>query len=116
EACFDDGGRIGSSFTIGEVSQHGWTPTTPTEVTVVVTSAGQIDVSFGNRKSEGQICIHKFNDLNRNGRQDPGEPGLAGWHFTVTRPDGTSISVVTDKNGDVCFDGGPVGSDVTIVE
>lgn len=27
----------------------------------------------------------KFNDLNHNGAQDPGEPGIAGWTFTLTR-------------------------------
>jgi uncharacterized repeat protein (TIGR01451 family) len=32
----------------------------------------------------GTICVTKFEDLNRSGRQDPGEPLLAGWTFNVT--------------------------------
>ena len=32
----------------------------------------------------GDVSGTVFNDLNNNGERDEGEPGLAGWHFTVT--------------------------------
>ncbi|MCE5315342.1 MAG: hypothetical protein ABFD49_06560 [Armatimonadota bacterium] len=40
-----------------------------------------------------RIC--KFHDLNGNGIEDPGEPRLAGWSFTVERPLGTVVEMAT---------------------
>jgi hypothetical protein len=54
---------------------------------------------------EAKICIFKFNDLNGNGTQDPNEPPLSGWSFTVSpqplppAPD----TVRTGSNGSLCF-------------
>ena len=48
----------------------------------------------------GKICIQKFDDKNRNGVQDQGEVGLAGWTFTVN-PGG--MTVTTGPGGKVCF-------------
>jgi hypothetical protein len=54
---------------------------------------------------QGELCVSKYNDLNRNGRRDPGEPLLPNWKIiiadaTTRRPlaDG-----VTNANGVVCF-------------
>ncbi|HJP90999.1 MAG TPA: NosD domain-containing protein [Pyrinomonadaceae bacterium] len=51
------------------------------------------------------ICIKKFNDLNGNGKQDTGEPGLQGWQFLVTDPtSGISVTTVTtNAQGTICF-------------
>ncbi|MCL5103325.1 MAG: hypothetical protein M1133_04320 [Armatimonadetes bacterium] len=45
-----------------------------------------------------KIC--KFWDVNGNGERDDGEPGLAGWTFSVELPDGTPLAnATTDQDG-----------------
>lgn len=52
----------------------------------------------------GQISGMKFNDLNRNRRKDPGEPGLAGWTIRLRGPRGNIIrSTITDAQGNYSF-------------
>jgi protocatechuate 3,4-dioxygenase beta subunit len=51
----------------------------------------------------GSICGTKFNDANRNGVRDPGEPGLSGWQVTISGP--ADSTVVTDAQGNYCFTG-----------
>jgi hypothetical protein len=52
----------------------------------------------------GSIGDHVFEDLNKNGIQDPGEPGIAG--VTVQLLDGGSNpTTVTDANGNYLFTG-----------
>jgi hypothetical protein len=45
------------------------------------------------------VIIEKFEDLNRNGERDEGEPGLAGWEFTVTQDEQTIATATTDASG-----------------
>jgi uncharacterized repeat protein (TIGR01451 family) len=59
-----------------------------------------------------EICVSKFHDLNGNGVQDPGEPGLPGWTFTVT-PGGPTI--ITGSQGTLCF-GVPAPATYTVSE
>ena len=47
--------------------------------------------------AQGSISGVVFHDLNRNGTQDVGEPGLVGW--TVTATDGVVDSTTTDATG-----------------
>src|SRR5205823_1907214 len=49
-----------------------------------------------------QLSGQKFQDSNDNGRRDPGEPGLAGWHIFL---DGNGVhrETVTDANGNYTF-------------
>jgi serine-aspartate repeat-containing protein C/D/E len=56
-------------------------------------------------------------DSNRDGRQDPGEPGIPGVVLTITGPDGNAVTgvngmpvgpVTTDANGKYLFPGLPV--------
>ena len=57
------------------------------------------------------ICGKKFNDLNRNGVQDTGELGLAGWTILLLYPNGTLYAgVTTDSNGNYCFSNIPCGA------
>ncbi|MCK4827817.1 hypothetical protein KA005_69455 [bacterium] len=51
----------------------------------------------------GSISGMKFNDLNGNGVEDPGEPGLEGWIIKLTKPDGITVETTTDSNGDYIF-------------
>jgi hypothetical protein len=52
-----------------------------------------------------EVCIIKFHDLDGDGVQDPGEPGLSGWQFVVNpAPLGLGTNVVTTGPvGSVCF-------------
>lgn len=56
------------------------------------------------RVDGGAICGTKFHDLNGNGVQDPGEPGIEGWQIFVQ---GTNFGadLVTDQDGNYCVDG-----------
>ena len=56
------------------------------------------------RLEYGEICGVKFHDLNGNGKQDPGEPGLAGWGIEVKDAHGNIMGyAVTDANGKYCI-------------
>jgi hypothetical protein len=103
--------------TVTETTQASWTSTTPGGGTQTVTVvAGQTtSVTFGNRRTEnGRICVGKFNDLNGNGKQDPGEPLLANWVFTLSDTASNAVAGTlisgTDRN---CIDVKPGTYNVT---
>lgn len=107
------------SYTIKEVIQDGWEPTYPnnTGILNVTLAEGQnLDgIFFGNKEILGSICGVKYNDLNNNGKRDPGEPGLKGWQITLSSMGyassgnfgGPTLNLVntltTDENGNFCF-------------
>jgi Ca2+-binding RTX toxin-like protein len=49
----------------------------------------------------GKICVHKFNDINGDGVQNNGEPGLQSWSFQVTASH-VGETMITDANGTDC--------------
>jgi hypothetical protein len=49
------------------------------------------------------VTVVKYNDLNGNGQQDAGEPGLPNWAFTVYNAGGQVASGNTNANGEVVF-------------
>ena len=52
----------------------------------------------------GRVCGIKFSDPNRNGIQDPGEPGLSGWTITATDANGNVVATaVTGAGGQYCL-------------
>ena len=58
----------------------------------------------------GDVGDRVWNDLNKNGVQDNGEPGLAGVKVTITYPNGTTTaSDITDANGIYGFVSLPAG-------
>jgi uncharacterized repeat protein (TIGR01451 family) len=81
----------------------------PPDGTPVVVKPVEITPGLG---TGAEICVTKFNDLDGNGVQDLGEPGLPGWTFTVT-PGGPTIS--TGPQGTFCF-GVPAPGTYTISE
>ncbi|MCC6961907.1 MAG: SBBP repeat-containing protein [candidate division Zixibacteria bacterium] len=57
------------------------------------------------------ICGTKYNDLNKNGVQDLGEPGLAGWTIQLYYWNGPLYaSTTTDGSGNYCFNNIPCGA------
>jgi large repetitive protein len=63
----------------------------------------------------GTINGKVFNDLNGDGKQDPNEPGIPGATVTVTTPDGKTITVITDKDGNYSVPNVPVGNNQVVV-
>lgn len=71
--------------------------------------------NFGNQltTNDASICGYKFNDLNGNGEQDPGELGMLGWTLQLDyiSPSGpVTITTITGDKGDYCFRGLPPGA------
>ncbi len=61
---------------------------------------GTVDFGFKGTASIGNFV---WNDVNRNGIQDGGEVGIPNTTITLTYPDGSTISTVTDANGVYSF-------------
>ncbi len=85
-------------------SASGWTPTTPGGYlqTLNLPVGGTITVTFGNRQTSpqsGEVCVHKYEDLDQDATRDPNEPPLAGWGFTLSHgPSGE-----TREDGVICW-------------
>ena len=65
------------------------------------TNGAQLTVAFQPITIRGQA----FDDLNGNGRHDPGEPGLPGWTIQLLAPSTSKVlaSQTTDQSGDYSF-------------
>ncbi|MBS0470362.1 MAG: hypothetical protein JSR60_04760 [Proteobacteria bacterium] len=110
------------TYTVTETPQAGWIPTSPGGQTQTITIVPGQDVTlfFGNRNLQlngpGAVCISKYNDLNGNGLRDGGEPGLAGWIFTIRNAGGSIIDFgSSDANGVYCSHPIPAGP-ITVQE
>jgi uncharacterized repeat protein (TIGR01451 family) len=106
--CF--GVSAPGTYTITEQVQSGWTVTTANPQMVNVSPGQLVNVFFGNKKKDEkfEICGIKWNDLNGNGKQDPGEPGLPNWTINMvfgTPPNLIDVQATTDANGKYCFTG-----------
>ncbi len=97
----DDGGYTflglqGGTYVVAEVLQAGWSQTLPAGGTNTIDLADgeqRTGVDFGNTRP-GTLDGVKFEDRDRNGVQDNGEPGLQGW------------TIFLDLNGDGQFNDG----------
>jgi hypothetical protein len=63
---------------------------------------GNLTLDFGLRGT-GSIGDFVWNDLNGNGIQDTGEPGISGATVTLTYPGGATVTTTTDGNGGYLF-------------
>ena len=104
---FDFEGLDPGTYTVEEFVQPGWTQTAPPPpgtFTVTVTAGGVVSgLQFGNFQ-DITVSGEVFNDLNGNGTQDPGDPGLPGWTVDLFDSAGDLIATtVTDANGDYSF-------------
>jgi uncharacterized protein (DUF2141 family) len=66
---------------------------------VVTVLAVTRSISITVDRPRGELCIGTFNDLNGNGGQDTGEPGLSGFVFQVSGTD-PATTLTTGPNGD----------------
>ena len=92
------------SYTIEEVQQSGYSPTTAT--TIAVAAASGL-VSTGNNFGEFQISTlsgEAYNDLNGNGTLDSGDNALSGWTVNLLNSSSQIVdSTTTDSHGDYTF-------------
>lgn len=73
-----------------------WYNTTPINLPMKLLGP---EVHFGNDKYR-TLKVFKFNDLNKNGKYDVGEPGLPGWEFQIS---GGTKPEITDAQGIATF-------------
>jgi hypothetical protein len=106
---FDFEGLAPGTYTVSEVLQAGWiqtAPAPPGTFTVTVTAG---TTNSGNQFGNFQLITisgEKFNDLNSDGTQEPGEPGLQGWTIDLLNAAGNVVATtVTDVNGNYSFTG-----------
>lgn len=92
------------TMTIAPASYAGWSPTTPTTFVVGGLVAGQVSAGhhFGFVPGPATLAGTVFDDLDGDGQQDAGEPGIAG--VTVT------LDATIDGGGNVSVDAA-TGSD-----
>lgn len=57
----------------------------------------------------GSIQLVKFEDVNGNGVRDAGEPGVPGWSFRLTNPQGNGSVVSTGADGTITVPSVPAG-------
>jgi hypothetical protein len=72
-------------YTVSEVEQPGYQSTTSAIQNDELMKDTILNFNFGNRPIPPTLKILKFEDINRNGVQDLGEPGLSGWNFSNPR-------------------------------
>ena len=66
-------------------------------------------VTFDVADQLGTLSLVKFEDLNGNGTRDPGEPGVPGWAFRLTNPQGNGSVASTGADGTITMAGVPAG-------
>ena len=97
-------GMGSGSYTVAAGLPLVWTCTVPPDTVYHISLNGGDSVSglrFGNYFPWNTVSGTVFNDLNENGLQDVGEPGLAQWRVRVEG--NANDSVVTDGNGNFSF-------------
>ena len=68
-----------NTYAIREIQQPGFNQTTPTPIVDLIPGSNLTNINIGNignLSNLGQISGTKFNDINTNGKFDPGESGL----------------------------------------
>ena len=119
-------GLAAGTYTVDPGGPAGFSVTTGNDPATVTVAAGEVrsDVDFGFRQTDASVGDRVFNDLDGNGAQDAGEPGLSGV-VVVLREGGSQVaSTTTDGSGNYSFPGlaagtytvdpgGPAGFSVT---
>lgn len=112
------------TYFVQEAVRSGWTPTTGTGQTVVVTGGGTATVTLGNYQNtivSGKV----FSDLNGNRKQQSSEPSLSGQSVQLYTKTGSTFSsspvltTTTDSRGNYSFSDVPplpVGTVYVVVD
>ena len=99
------------SYIVRETDRSGYVSTTSNTVPVTLPSGGSASANFGDQQL-GALLGASFNDLNHNGVQDTGEPGLAGSTITLINPSTGAVvgTATTGSDGSYLIGGVPVGT------
>lgn len=91
------------TYSLDEIVKAGWFATTslPLSVTMVV---GQDQTVYVGNASYPDVRVHKYNDLNGNGRHDEGEPPLEGWEFSLSKEGADPLSATSGSDGVALFE------------
>lgn len=104
------------NYLVREVLQPGWIQTTPNPGPVsIVGNTNATGVNFGNNFVVASISGFKFNDLNADGVNEPGEPRIANWPIYLDlngngRLDVGEPSTLTNAQGNFTFTNLPPGT------
>lgn len=90
------------TYSAVETAQAGWNLSANTCTNVQVT-AGETTTCTVTNTAQSSISGTKYNDLNRNGKQDPGEPGLSGWVIRLMSGKTVVATAITDAAGNYHF-------------
>jgi len=92
------------NYTVNETDPSGFVSTTPNTVPVTLPPGGSASANFGD-KPVGTVSGAVFEDLNGNGQQDPGEPGIRNTTVQLLNSGGTVIATTTtNADGSYRFD------------
>jgi len=105
----DDTGADGSTFVLANWSFSGINVLDGE--TSNATAATPFPIGTYSYTATGTIKVLKYNDLDRDGERDAGEPGLEGWEFTIGNDTQT-----TDSNGEATFGGLISGQEYEVCE
>jgi protocatechuate 3,4-dioxygenase beta subunit len=99
------------SYIVRETDRSGYVSTTSNTAPVTLPSGGSASANFGDQQL-GALSSVSYNDLNHNGVQDPGEPGLAGSTITLINPSTGAVvgTATTGSDGSYLIGGVPVGT------
>lgn len=104
------------NYLVREVLQPGWVQTTPNPGPIGIAGGTNIvGVNFGNNFITASISGFKFNDLNADGVNEPGEPRVANWPIYLDlngngRPDPGEPTTQTNAQGNFSFANLPPGT------
>ena len=103
---FNFQGLAPGTYTVSEDLEDGWiqtAPPAPGTFTLTVTAGStQSGNDFGNFQTI-TISGEVYNDLNGNGKLDPGDPGLSGWTVNLLLGGSVFETTTTDSSGDYSF-------------
>ncbi len=98
------------------IGTTGGTITGPDSFTAVSLDPGEDAVGYLFGELSPSVSGVVYVDQNRNGVQDPGEPGIPGIVMTIAGPGGVNLTTTTDITGNYLFPSVPVGSGYTLTE
>lgn len=87
-------GTTPGTYSVEETDPLGFTSTTPNLRTVSLSSGGSANASFGDQAA-GTVGGVVYEDINGNGQQEPGEPGLPGVAVRLTGAAGQRNTVTS---------------------
>ncbi|MBL9135953.1 MAG: carboxypeptidase regulatory-like domain-containing protein, partial [Verrucomicrobiales bacterium] len=103
DGTYQFGAVAPGTYSVEETDPIGFSSTTPNLRTINVASAGAASANFGDQAA-GTIGGIVFDDLNGNGIQETGEPGLGGVDVKLLGTSGQR-NAVTSGNGSYLFTG-----------